>query len=484
MIRSALFRHNRFVRQRQVVSTQDAFVRCFSDRTPSKLRSAAQQTDDDGGSTSVSAHNDDDKATLQQCDSKSKFVPFFQEVDNLYGSSNNSKGGNEKITSFFQSLGDAPPDRVKTTMPAPSPTAAPSSLDSSNTLSIFDVFPIPDVVEETTVNENAYDEEAYRQYRDMIDEILANDRYQRRHTKRPFTDDFLAPIQTWLQAAEPIVEYKLPLFHQCVEQGLDTTSQDDDAFRSELAAQRQAFLKEVALNDKQYQQAIVALVLVGNLCAKRARSLPLDVAWEKVKEAGMLFDKSALNSYLYSCTMYVGSNRGTLFSAGDSVLDMLGSPLSTTTTTKEPKSDEKTDEEKKYAANLPEEVATFHDLLYEPTEESVTIRIKALVAKGNARAAEALLNHFSVSFFFARGQCLVCVYLLRELTIPYRDKPQGQEEGRQRTYLPILRCYLEQGDISSALRLLKQMRSSPLCILESETYIQLLSTMAERGCFR
>lgn len=410
MIRSALLRRNRFIRQRQVVSSQDAFVRFFSEQNPSKLRSAAQQPDNDGGGTSVAANKDEDKSTLQQDDSKSNFVPFFQEVDNLYGSrNNNSKGSNEKITSFFQSLGDAPPARVKTTMPAPSPTAAPSSFDSNNTLSIFDVFPIPYVVEETPPNAKAYDEEAYRQYRDMIDEILANDRYQRRHTKRPFTDDFLAPIKTWLQTAEPIVEYKLPLFQQCVEQGLDTTSQDDDAFRSELSAQRQAFLKEVALNDKQYQEAIVALVLIGNLCAKRARSLPLDVAWEKVKEAGMVFEKTALNSYLYSCTMYVGSNRGILFSAGDSVLDMLGSAFSTTTTTKEPKSHESDDEEK-YVVNLPEEVATFHDLLYEPTEESFTIRIKALVAKGNARAAEALLNHFSVSLL---EDSVLCVLVAR-----------------------------------------------------------------------
>jgi hypothetical protein len=50
-----------------------------------------------------------------------------------------------------------------------------------------------------------------------------------------------------------------------------------------------------------------------------------------------------------------------------------------------------------YMVNLPEEVATFHDLLYEPTEESATIRIKALVATGKAGEAEALLNSFSVS---------------------------------------------------------------------------------------
>ena len=395
--------------RRSVVSTQDSITRLFSDQKlgserSSKLRSTRRQEPVRAAQARGNDANVNNPYRQTGRQKGKKFVPFFQEMDNL-----ESKAS---IASFFESLGDPPPAQPKSTMPPPppatattetSPSTASTEADGKASMlgsrSIFDVFAIPDAP--LTANPNAYDEEAYRQYRDIIDEVLSDERFLRLHTRKPFADEFVAPIRTWLQAAETRVEYNLPLLRSSVEQGLNSKLSNEDitgvaqSFRNELNIQREAFLKHTSLDENQYEQASMALHLLGNLCAKRARSLPLEVAWEKVKEAGMCFDKSALNSYLYSCTVYVSRRKSGIFTslAGDSVLDILGSVPSTT---KKSNATDKYDEEEEYVVNLPEEVATFHDLLYEPTEESVTIRIKALVAKGNASGAEALLNRFSV----------------------------------------------------------------------------------------
>jgi hypothetical protein len=442
----------------KVSSTRDFIARFFTDGKVegSRMPSASIEQNDKSGTNSGGSDSSTNTSMKTAAKAKKvKFTPFIKQVDNL-----DSKAS---IAAFFESLGDPPASKRKSNMP-PTKRKPPTNTGSSGSLagrSIFDAFPIPD--SPLVTDSNAFDTESYQQYRDMIDKILDDDQYQRKRTKRPFKEEFLSPIREWLQAPERRVEYmsRLPLFQASTEYGLDSRLNNAErkgrttSFRDELAAQREAFLKKVPLSDKQYEQATVALKVIGMRCAKQARSLPLEVAWEKVKEAGICFDKSALNSFLYSCSLYVTRRKTDgLFSSftGYSVLDMLGSGPSHTAKTKCKVENNDKDE---YMVNLPEEVATFHDLLYEPTEESATIRIKALVATGKAGEAEALLNSFS----------------------PKREEP------RQRTYLPILRCYLEQDDISSGLRLFKHMRESPLCILESETYVQLLSALAERGYF-
>ena len=53
-----------------------------------------------------------------------------------------------------------------------------------------------------------------------------------------------------------------------------------------------------------------------------------------------------------------------------------------------------------------------------------------------------------------------------------------------RTYLPVLKLYCEQGDISSALKLFRRMLDEPNVILEPDNYVLILSSLAERGFFR
>jgi len=58
------------------------------------------------------------------------------------------------------------------------------------------------------------------------------------------------------------------------------------------------------------------------------------------------------------------------------------------------------------------------------------------------------------------------------------------EELRLRTYEPVFRCYLENQEISSALKLYVKMKRDTTVFMKPETYIQLMSAIAENGFFR
>jgi hypothetical protein len=54
---------------------------------------------------------------------------------------------------------------------------------------------------------------------------------------------------------------------------------------------------------------------------------------------------------------------------------------------------------------------------------------------------------------------------------------------RLRSFSPIFRLYLEQDDVGSALRLFHKMLSISPVHLDTDTYVSLLSSLAENGCF-
>jgi pentatricopeptide repeat protein len=63
------------------------------------------------------------------------------------------------------------------------------------------------------------------------------------------------------------------------------------------------------------------------------------------------------------------------------------------------------------------------------------------------------------------------------------DESSEGELVRLRTYFPILKQYCEVGDMSSALSLFKRMQSTPGVMLEPETYVLLLASIAENKYF-
>eukprot|EP00578_Thalassiosira_sp_NH16_P032595 CAMPEP_0181081076 /NCGR_PEP_ID=MMETSP1071-20121207/2912_1 /TAXON_ID=35127 /ORGANISM="Thalassiosira sp., Strain NH16" /LENGTH=947 /DNA_ID=CAMNT_0023162605 /DNA_START=375 /DNA_END=3216 /DNA_ORIENTATION=+ len=187
---------------------------------------------------------------------------------------------------------------------------------------------------------------------------------------------------------------------------------------------------------------------LGRYCARRARSSPMVVAWWKVKESGLLLSKSTISTYLY-----VVSLMGMADSLGSSSgIGISSYPIS--------------DNEKGRVVDsrdaIPEEVATYHDLASKPTESSISLRVKAMACKGDANKAEELLVAFQNSI----------------------EADQSSDElMRLRTYLPILKHYCETGEIGSALSLFKRMQYTPGVILEPETYVLLIASIAENKYF-
>ena len=149
-------------------------------------------------------------------------------------------------------------------------------------------------------------------------------------------------------------------------------------------------------DEKQYEIAVGALKAVGALCAKNATASPLDVAWCKLKEAGYKMDKETLHVCLYvSSTFSSRSARSLVPSNGRSVLDFLDGIES------KPEPEEKSElVEENDSIDVMLEVALCHDLLFEPSEQSLSIRVRKLVSLGEPRKAEVLLDSSFVSFTF------------------------------------------------------------------------------------
>ena len=134
-----------------------------------------------------------------------------------------------------------------------------------------------------------------------------------------------------------------------------------------------------------HEVALHIMGALGRYCARRARSAPMEVGWSKVKESGVLL-QDHIATY-----MYVVSTMGMTDSIGGSI-GLFGSyPFSDNKKDEDDESVEKAD-----AFHIPEEVSMYHDLCSKPTEASISLQVKAMSSKGNAKDAEDLLEAFKV----------------------------------------------------------------------------------------
>ena len=196
------------------------------------------------------------------------------------------------------------------------------------------------------------------------------------------------------------------------EQVLEIPDLDGD-FEQILNDQQENFLTKTNLTSIQYDYAVKVLTYMGDFCAKKQQPLPLAIAWRKLLESGKFPRENTISTYMYALSL-----------------------------------DEST-------SHLCGEAATVHDLLFEPNEKTIVLRIKSLIASGDAVGAELLLQ-----------------------------KLPNNDWTRLRTYLPILYYYCEEADLSSVLRLYRQMQNAPGVHFDADTYAVLISSIAENGGFR
>ena len=182
------------------------------------------------------------------------------------------------------------------------------------------------------------------------------------HKKTKKTDDYAPTMAFLLAESSPFALPEPPAF----------TTTDSDTFRSRMDQQRQLFMTAYNLSDNQYQYAIRVLTYMGDYCAKRGLAVPLLVAWSKLRQAGMIPRENCISTYMYALSL-----------------------------------DEETQA-------LSGEVATFHDLMFAPSENTIYLRIKSLVGKGNCAEAEGLLESLPVRLLVCGSivpNCCVLVFL-------------------------------------------------------------------------
>lgn len=248
------------------------------------------------------------------------------------------------------------------------------------------------------------------------------------------------------------------------------SSKDDKlAFRVHLHKQRSRFLQEWNMSDPSYDYCGRCLVYLADKCAQTKQPLACLYAWKKLREIGLAPKENALSTFLY-----------VLSSSTPEIINHQPLLSNTTDVSSEPR-----------GANVPVgrsefrlrqlqqevsfDVADFHDLLYEASENTVALRVKALVSKGDANAAEEILASLSDKKFLGNET---------------EEKGNGSSTiaaslslKRLRTYAPILEHYFEIGDMMSALRLYREMQQSDGVHLNAETFAKILSELARHRWF-
>jgi len=217
------------------------------------------------------------------------------------------------------------------------------------------------------------------------------------------------------------------------------------------------------------------LAYMGDYCAKQTISLPLHVAWDKIKEIGMSPRDNTLSAYLYRLSSIEDGN-GSDGMESESELE-----IQKLESVPEEKDD---DDVKLYDPGaISGQVAYVHDLLYQPTENTAVIQIKTLVKQGKAKEAEDIVWKLSA---YSKSKSKSGMSSSEENNKPGAKKKNKKNEVllKLRTCEPVLKLYCEMDDASSALNLYHKMKKESSIHFDAETYTLLLSSLARMGHFQ
>ena len=279
------------------------------------------------------------------------------------------------------------------------------------------------------------DPENYSTYRTAIDHVIQ--RFKIKKKKDTPTDVQMA--LSYLQQSTRIV----PLPSSLLSPSLTSSE-----LKSQLDHQKQSFMEQTGLNQRQTNLVLRSLTYLGDYCAKTQDAQPLLIAWDKLLETGSIPNPNALGTYLY----VLGRSRGHSSSA--------------------------------------EQVAALHDAVYQPTENTVSLRIKALVQSGDGLTAEALVRSL-----YHSTSSTTSTPTPTPTTTTNNHNPsttiRKELALKLRTCFPLFRFYCHGNphnhhtpNIPAAFSLYTLMRTSPMVHLDEDTYALFLSTLAQNGCFR
>ena len=324
---------------------------------------------------------------------------------------------------------------------------------------VFNIPPPPPIREEQSEESPQTDNIALKVYWELLDlhtDPERNKKFIRPGKKNKMTEEEIAEAVAYLREPELAVELNYPLFDAVIA-SKDKGTYGRIAAKEEAETQAEVFLKEMNFDEKQQRMVQAALKHIGSVCAKNNTPEAFPILWQKAKEVGLVDEKFLVLLLHLGANLFLSKTReleakmkqsiGT-----PSVLDLLDKGSAILENQKRALEPSDYDEETYLIYDELEELFTFVTSHYNVNEQMVHTRMRLLIAQGRGKEAHALLN-----------------------------ESESKSKLHLRSFTPVLGLFLDQNDMESALAIYNDMQRISTVYFDSDTYIQLLASLAENG---
>jgi hypothetical protein len=250
--------------------------------------------------------------------------------------------------------------------------------------SIFDVFVVPKASEA----ESTFDPAANSAYKEVLDAFFQGETLSRQiDSKYPISNNKKLEVRRWVRELRlSKVQVRLPELAKICKGGIaesDDTVAVKEQIKVELALQATAFRKQLDWDQQQHRYAMAILHELAQLSYQNHKTMAVLIIWEKMKEAGEM-QQDTINTLLQASSSLAG---GLLTKNHSNLLE------STICQALNPRDISA----KKSDPTFPENLASIHDLLYKPNQQSISIRMRRLLYIGDASGALGLVESGLVS---------------------------------------------------------------------------------------
>jgi len=398
------------------------------------------------------------KKRIQQSPLKSNkdkippFKSFFDEIDDL-------KRERDAAITTTSSVLSGSLNALKSNKVTIS-TQKQSSRKKTEPKTIFDVLNMSK--NEDIQSKCDYDPQSFQLYEDIVNQLTS---------LKPFVSikkEDVEPVLNWLMKGTRDVEYDFSTLRETIQEdiaSLPLSKTKTSEFQKQIKSQQSKFKTHTQLTSSQISILTKFLEKTLQISARRPGGDEISqVVWDKIKESGVIPSNDAWDSLLFVAgtvsnthNLLLSRGSGTGVQSFSTVLNILGNPNTTRDkdagATPSSLSDQNRKNEESPGSTFAMEVSYFHDFVTEPTDKSVSIRVKHFCSIGKAKEAELLLDSFP-----------------------------SQHQNMSR-YLPVLKIYCEQGNMTSALKLFKKMQEDESLTLDAENYVLVIASLAEHGFF-
>lgn len=329
----------------------------------------------------------------------------------------------QRDTTTSTAVGRSSPPMLSTT----ATTACHATAPTRTTTTSISSFP--------TFLTNLVTEEMCEEYCTLMQDIMMGDRAVKK-TK----PDTLPAVQAYL--LDPCTIQNHSRNNDFVDDNEDSSTSSTDGFRNVARERYRAFLDRHGFWDKA-QAAYLERCLgyTADWCAKKKMFAPAAMAWLKLRETGYIPRENTVSTFLFVFGLEHDNNN-----------------------------DKRSNAQQIAASHFLQDVAIFHDACFEPNEKTVYLRIKSLVAAGRAQEADDLLLH-AIPMDCQRLRTFTPL-LTHYCCIDDHDKNNSEDD--------------KDNDVDAAshsLRLFRHMRNAPGVYLDADTYVMLLTSLAQREFF-